>query len=98
MRSCFAAKIPCPSSLDDAALPERRDRGLVVAELAQDKISMLAERGRTRRDLAGRFGQADGGARHWCGLRQAGIVDVLHEAGGADVRMIERLLRAQHGA
>ena len=53
-------------------------------------------RRRARRDLAGRLGQPHRDARGRCGVRQTGIIDVLHEACGADMRMLQRLLRAQH--
>lgn len=80
-------------TLDDAPLSKRRDRGRVIAELGENEIGVLAERRRTACDFTRRFRQPDGSTGHRRGLRQTGIVDVLHEAGGADVRMIQRLLR-----
>ena len=38
----------------------------------------------------------DGSSYDRCGYRQARIIDILHEAGGANMRMIQRLLRAEH--
>ena len=57
---------------------------------------MLAEHRRTRHDFTWRFRQPDGSAYDRCGYRQARIIDILHEAGGANMRMIQRLLRAEH--
>src|SRR5439155_16942404 len=82
--------------LNDAALSKRRNRSRVIAECGQDKIGMLAKHRRTRYDFTWRFRQTDGSSYDRCGYRQARIIDILHEAGGANMRMIQRLLRAEH--
>jgi hypothetical protein len=61
-------------------------------------MQLRAERRRACCGFARRFRQPDRRAGDRCGFRQAGIIDVLHEAGGADMWMIERPLRAQDGA
>src|SRR5262249_545801 len=82
-------------TLHDSLLAKRGDGGGIVAEIRQHEIGVLAEPRWTGDDVAWRLRQPHRCTRHRRGIRQTGIIHSLQETGGANVRMVQRLLRAQ---
>ena len=78
---------------DNVLLAQRRDFRLVVAEAPEDFVGMLAEQRRRPAVGARSFGELDRswGERHR--FSQPGVGHLFEQPGGADVRIVERLLR-----
>src|SRR6266849_10679657 len=77
---------------DDAIPAQRGDLGVVVAEAAEDLVGVLAEERRRPAIGAGAFGELDRGRGQREGIPEPGERHLFEEAGGADMRVVERLL------
>src|SRR5262249_52848504 len=78
---------------NDLSLAKARDGLGAVPELTEDGVGVLAEGGRAMAKAAGRLREIDGHRREWRGAGQPRILRVVQQAGGTDVRVLERLLR-----
>src|SRR5207237_1427459 len=85
-----------PGASYHALLVQRGDLGGTIAEALQDLVGMLAEERRRTAIGAGGFRQLDRGRGQRYGPVEAGIRPLFEEVGGADMIVIERLLRRIH--
>src|SRR4029077_4386321 len=78
---------------DHASGAEPRDLLPAVSELPQDFVGVLAEGRRAVAEAPARLREIDGRRRQRRRSRQPGILAVAKQAGGPDVRVLQRLLR-----
>src|SRR5262249_40163487 len=78
---------------DDALAAQCFDLALVIAETAQDLVGVLTEQWCGPSVGARGFGELDRCRRQRQPIRQTGVAYLVEQAGSADVRVVERLLR-----
>src|SRR5438132_2547424 len=78
---------------DDPLVAQRGDFALVIAEAAEDFVGVLAEQWCGPAVGARGLGELDRRRRQRQRVTQPRVGHLFEEAGGADVRVVERLLR-----